>query len=139
MNLFLDANVLISVLNKEFPTYSFAARILSLADDKKFKIYTSPICLAIAFYFSEKKSGSKIAKSKIDLLTKKVNITTVGKQEVNDSLNNKKVKNIEDGFEYYSAINSHCDAIITEDTNDFYFSILPIYSCKNFIQKYLLN
>jgi hypothetical protein len=29
MNLFLDANVLVSVLNKEYPVFTFSARILS--------------------------------------------------------------------------------------------------------------
>ena len=49
MNVFLDANVLVSVLNKEYPLFGFNARILSLADDRRFKLFTSPVCLAIAF------------------------------------------------------------------------------------------
>ena len=54
MRIFLDANILVSVLNKEYPLFSYSARIISLADNKKFTVYTSPICLAIAFYFAEK-------------------------------------------------------------------------------------
>ncbi len=55
MKVFVDANVLVSVLNKEYPLFTQSARILSLAGSKNFEIYTSPICLAIAFYFAEKK------------------------------------------------------------------------------------
>jgi len=51
----LDANVLISVLNKEYPLFTFSSRILSLTDAKKQQLYTSPLALAIAFYFSSKK------------------------------------------------------------------------------------
>jgi predicted nucleic acid-binding protein len=54
MRIFLDANILVSVLNKEYPLFSYSARIISLADNKKFTVYTSPICLAIAFYFAKK-------------------------------------------------------------------------------------
>ncbi len=55
MRVFLDANVLVSVLNKEYPLFPNSSRILSLADKPGFELYTSPICLAIVFYFSEKK------------------------------------------------------------------------------------
>ena len=62
MRIFLDANILVSVLNKEYPLFSYTARILSLADSRKFTVYISPVCLAIAFYFAEKKSGTQLAK-----------------------------------------------------------------------------
>jgi len=65
MKIFLDANILVAVLNKEYPLFSLAARILSMVDDKRFSVYTSPLCLAIAFYFAEKKSGTAAAMKKI--------------------------------------------------------------------------
>jgi predicted nucleic acid-binding protein len=138
MNIFLDANVLVAILNKEYPIYSFAARVLSIADKKEHKIYTSAICLAIAFYFSEKKSGSKIARGKIELLVTKISIAAVGKEEVIKSLQNKKINDLEDGFEYYAALQSECDVIVTEDIDDFYFSKIPTVTCKSFIETYLL-
>lgn len=54
MKIFVDANVLVSVLNKEYPLFTHTSRILSLADSAGFQIYTSPVCLAIAFYFAQK-------------------------------------------------------------------------------------
>ena len=74
MKVFLDANILVSVLNKEYPHFTYAARVLSLTEDPDFELYTSPICLAIAFYFAEKKSGRSLAKSKIGILSKKIKI-----------------------------------------------------------------
>jgi len=137
MRLFLDANILVSVLNKEYPLFTYSARIVSLADNKKFTVYTSPICLAIAFYFAEKKSGTQLAKRKIEILSGKLSITTVGKNEVIQSIQNKKVNDFEDGMEYYAAENNNCDAIITEDISDFYFSSIPVFNSKAFIEKYL--
>ena len=61
MKVFVDANILVSVLNKEYPIYTYTSRILSLADNPAFEVYTSPICLAIAFYFAEKKYKKQIA------------------------------------------------------------------------------
>lgn len=137
MKIFLDANVLVAVLNKEYPLFSYAARVLSLADHKRFTTFTSPICLAIAFYFAEKKSGTIVAKKKIGLLASNLAITRVDSTVVIASLANKQVNDFEDGLEYYSAINSKCDLIITEDQNDFYFSGIEVLGCKDFLEKYL--
>lgn len=137
MRLFLDANILVSVLNKEYPLFSYSARLLSLASNNRFKVYTSPVCLAIAFYFAEKKHGTQSAKQKIILLANNIMITDVGKETVLSSLNNKKVNDFEDGIEYYSAQKSKCEIIITEDVEDFYFSEIEVLNTKGFIEKYL--
>ena len=139
MRLFLDANILVSVLNKEYPLFSYSARILSLGNNKRFKIYTSPVCLAIAFYFAEKKHGTQSAKQKISLLAGNIMITDVGKETVLSSLANKKVNDFEDGIEYYSAQKSKCEVIITEDVADFYFSEIEVLNTKNFIEKYMCS
>lgn len=136
MKLFLDANILVSVLNKEYPVFTYSSRILSLADKKNTTVFTSPICLAIAFYFSEKKSGIEKAKEKISLLTSKISVTETGKKAVQATVKNKSVRNFEDGLEYYSALQAGCTHIITEDKNDFYFANLPVMTCEEFLKKY---
>lgn len=61
----LHANVLVSVLNKEYPTFSYSSRLFNLPQNlRKFEFYTSPICLAIAYYFAENKSKSAVAEKK---------------------------------------------------------------------------
>lgn len=137
MKIFLDANILVAVLNKEYPLFSYAARILSLGSNNRFKVYTSPVCLAIAFYFAEKKHGTQSAKQKITLLANNIMITDVGKETVLSSLANKKINDFEDGIEYYSAEKSKCQIIITEDIDDFYFSEIEVLNTKDFIGKYL--
>ena len=138
MKLFLDANILVSVLNKEYPVFSYSARILSLADDTRFELITSPICLAIAFYFSEKKSGSKFAKAKMEMLCSKLTIAAVGELEVTKAITDKKVNDFEDGLEYYSALRSKCKYIITEDIADYYFSEIGVLNSQAFIER-LIN
>lgn len=136
MKIFLDANVLVSVLNKEYPTFTYSSRILSLPH-KHVTLHTSPICLAIAFYFSEKKSGTQKAKEKITLLASKIVITETGKKVVDATVKNKSIHDFEDGLEYYSAKQAGCTHIITEDKNDFYFSELEVATSAEFINRYL--
>jgi len=139
MKVFLDANILVAVLNKEYPLFSNAARILSLSGGTDFELFTSPICLAIAFYFAEKKSGSISARKKISLLVSHINISTTNKEAVLKTISNKKIIDFEDGLEYYSALESGCQAIVTEDRQDFHFSVIEVVSCRDFMEKYIKN
>ncbi|MES2558194.1 MAG: PIN domain-containing protein [Bacteroidota bacterium] len=136
MRLFVDANVLVAVLNKEYPTFTYAARVISLADHPGYEVWTSPICLAIAFYFSEKKSGAKHAKDKMLLLAERLRISTTDHRVVFDTMENPKVLDVEDGLEYYSALNADCKYIITEDTGDFHFSKIPVSNCEDFLTQH---
>ena len=136
MKVFVDANVLVSVLNKEYPAFSYAARVLSLSQHSHYRIYTSPVCLAIAFYFSEKKSGNALARKKIQQLCENINITETGKEAVVKAIANKKIHDFEDGLEYYSALSSGCKCIVTEDQEGFYFSDIEVLGTREFLNKY---
>ncbi len=134
MNVFLDANVLVSVLNHEMPTFTYSARVMSLPQYfAQYRLFTSPICLAIAYYFAEKKCGSKRAIEKMQILSSQIKITSIGQEEVLSVNNNKKINDYEDGLQYYSAINAQCDLIITENLKDFFFSEIPVHTSKDFI------
>ncbi|WP_412469067.1 PIN domain-containing protein [Pedobacter sp. KLB.chiD] len=139
MKIFLDANVLVSVLNKEYPLYTYSSRILSLASHPNFEIYTSPLCLAIAFYFAEKKHKTQLAKQKIDLLCQYLKIAGNSSKGVLDTLSDQKIHDFEDGLEYYAAKSANCKCIITEDVEDFYFSEIEVLSCQEFFKRYLLK
>lgn len=133
MKIFVDANVIVSVLNREYPMFPYSARILSLADQKPFELYTSPICLAIAFYFLEKKHDALYAKKKMEILLDKLKVTLTDQEIAQLSIKNPKIHDFEDGMEYYSALKSDCNYIVTEDTGDFYYSEIPVYNCEDFI------
>lgn len=137
MKAFLDANVLISVLNKEYPVFTYSARILSMAERNGIHLYTSPLCIAIAFYFSEKKNGRAASRQKLQVLCEHIRITDVNGAMLDQVLQNKKVNDLEDGLEYYSAIDSGCKCIVTEDRKDFYFSEIEVLGSQDYFQKYI--
>lgn len=136
MKIFIDANILVTVLNKEYPVFPYAAKLLSLADKPNFKLYTSPICLAIAFYFAEKKSGQSGALKKIQMLCSKIGIASVDENVVDETLANKNITDFEDGLEYYAAEQSNCTCLITEDVADFSFAKMEVLRAEEFLVKY---
>jgi len=138
-NIFLDANILVTVLCNEYPRFTACARVLSLCDDNRFEVFTSPLCLAIATHFSAKKNGAKLAKKKIALLASKLKITTLGQEAVMRTVTNKKVDDFEDGLEYYSAVDAKCKVIVTYDRNDFHFAEMEVLDAEEFLLKHAVR
>lgn len=139
MKLFIDSNVLVAVLNKEQPLFSHAARILSLSDNSSFTLYTSTLCLAIAYYFSQKKSGRKLANRKIRELTRHFKLAVIDDHVLQQVIENETVNDFEDGLQYYAAHNQGISYIITENLEDYYFGEIKVLNCEQFFNLVLLN
>lgn len=137
--IFLDANVLITVLCNEYPRFGACARVLSLADDPRFEVYTSPLCLAIGAYFAEKKNGKKPARKKIALLAEKLRVTTMGPRAVERTMADTRITDIEDGFQYFSAVDAGCTCIVTYDKRDWSFAKEPVLAPEDFLLKFVAN
>lgn len=137
MKVLIDANVLVSVLNKDYPLYTYSSRVLSLADRQKFDLYATPTSLAISFYFSSKKSGEFLAKKKLQQLCEHVDIAMISQMAVKLALGNKSVHDFEDGLQYYAAMEIGCQCIITEEKDDFYYSDLEVLSCEEFLDRHV--
>ena len=130
--------MLVAVLNQEYPRFDLASRVLSLADSKKFTIFTSSLAISISFYLSSKKSSDIVAYNKIKLLSKRIEIASNKSNDLERIFENKKIHNVEDGLQYFAALNSKNKVIITYDLNDFYFSDIEVMNPKDFLLKYAL-
>ena len=137
MRIFLDANVLVTVLCNEYPRFTACARVLSLCDDRRFQVYTSPLCLAIGAYFAEKKNGKKLARKKIALLVEKLQISTVDEKATRAALADPKIYDLEDGLEYHSAVGAGCKCMITYDKRDFGFAKIPVMDAQEFLLRHV--
>jgi predicted nucleic acid-binding protein len=137
MRIFLDANILVTVLCNEYPRFTYCSRVLSLCDNPGFDVYTSPICLAIAFYFTEKKNGTQLALKKMKLISEKIRVASVDEAAVKKTTANKSIHDFEDGLEYYAALDAKCKCIITHDKDDFYFSQIEILNPEEFLLKHV--
>lgn len=134
MKLFLDANVVVAVLNREYPLFEYAAKVMSLGDREDVHLLISPVSVAIAFYFASKKSGVKHAKRKLALLLEHVEVSTVNHAMTTKAINEPKVNDVEDGIQYYSAVHHQCDYIITENVSDFHFSTIQVMRADDFLR-----
>jgi predicted nucleic acid-binding protein len=137
MRIFVDANILIAVINKEMPRYDACARVLSLKNFSNIDLYSSALSFGITSYFSEKKHGNKETKRKMKVLMENVKIASCGEKEVGDAIINKQVMDLEDGVQYYAAKNSSCDYIVSYNKKDFFFSQLEVLFPEEMLEKCL--
>jgi predicted nucleic acid-binding protein len=72
-------------------------------------------------------------------LCEHINIAEATKVAVQNALKDKAVLDFEDGLEYYAAVESKCDCIITEDRNDFHFSKIEVLTSEIFFEKYMMK
>lgn len=136
MKVFINANILVAVINKEYPLYTYASRVLSWITANKHQPVTTSVSLAITFYFAEKKHGTSSAKERIALIAEHLIIADCGKTEVLQAATEKKVKDFEDGLQYFAALNTDCCCIVTENVRDFYFAKIDVLNAKDFLLKF---
>jgi predicted nucleic acid-binding protein len=130
---YLDANIIVAVINNEYPVLPDCAKVLSLCTDVRFRVYTSPLCLGIAFYYAQKKTSTQNALAIIKNLSEKILVVSNTEYHIKQTLANNKILDFEDGMQYYAAMEAGCHAIVTHNQKDFHFSEISIFSAKDYL------
>ncbi len=112
---FIDTNIMLDFLGERHPFYDPIAKIATLSDNDKLKMVVSPISFATVNYLLSKYENPKIA------------------TDVEKALNSS-FSDFEDALQYFSAIESNCDIIITRKAKDFRQSLLPVMSAYEFLE-----
>jgi predicted nucleic acid-binding protein len=129
----IDANVIISIIRNELSHYADCSRVISMADNPRFRLFVTPFTLSVCAYYADKIKKNS-SKSVIQELVKRLHIAPNLEIHINQALENKKVLDFEDGLQYYAAIDKNCKAIVTLNKKDFYFSSIPIFSPREYLE-----
>ena len=130
---FLDTNIVLDFLGERKPFYESVAKILTLADNKKIKIFTSPTTISTTYYILTKFEDSKTALEKIRKFKLLCDISEMN-SEVIDKAIISDFKDFEDAMQYFSAIATNCDLIITRNEKDFKSALIPILNSESYLQ-----
>jgi predicted nucleic acid-binding protein len=115
---FSDSDIILDLLAKRELFYDNAAKIFSLAYNKKIELYTTAVVLANVFYILSKLAGNKEAKRQLKNLRLLVKILPINENIV-DVVLNSKFNDFEDGLQYYTARENNIFAIITRNVKDY--------------------
>lgn len=130
--LFLDTNVILDLLGERYPFYEPMAKIATLADKNLVTLVVSPISFATLNYFLSKFESPKIAREKLRKFNVICQISLVDEHVVEKGLNSS-FKDFEDALQYFSALESECDFIITRNEKDFKTSAIPVMTADEFL------
>ncbi len=130
--IFLDTNIIIDLLAEREPFYESAAKLATLADQKKIVLISSTLSFANVNYVLSKFDSSDLAMQKLRKFRILCEVASVN-QEILDKALNSNFSDFEDALQYFSALQSKCEIIITRNGKDFKKSTLAIFTAEEYI------
>jgi predicted nucleic acid-binding protein len=131
--IFLDTNIVIDFLGERANFYQPAAKILTLADQKKIEIYTSPTSISNTYYLLSRFENTKIALEKIRKFKVLCSISLMDDEVIEKAINSN-FKDFEDAMQYFSALASNCDLIVTRNEKDFKNALIPVLNGESYLE-----
>ena len=130
--IFLDTNIILDFLGEGEGFYEASAKIMTLADKKKIQVYTSPSSISNVFYVLTRYENSKIALEKIRKFKLLCSMSVMDDEVVEKAINSD-FKDFEDAMQYFSALASNCNIIITRNEKDFKNAMIPVMNAESYL------
>ena len=129
---FLDTNVVLDLLGEREPFYLSAAKIATLADTGKIKIVISALTYSTVYFLLSKVEGKESVKEKIRKFKVIAETSDLTDQIIDKGLSSK-FSDFEDSLQYYCAIKTDCNILITRNSKDFRESDIPVLSPDEYL------
>lgn len=132
---FLDTNVLVDYLAHRADFFDNATIIVSLAINKKIKLYAASMSFATASYLMAKHyhNDYKTIKLAISSLIRYCNITVVDRATIENSVASS-FKDFEDGMQNDCTMRCNADYIVTRNVADFSDSPITVLEPSDFLK-----
>ncbi len=131
--LFIDTNIMLDLLGERHPFYESAAQMATLADRKQLILVVSPLSFATANYILSKFEAAEVVKEKLRKFKIISEVSKLDESTIEKALNSK-FADFEDALQYFGALDSDCDILITRNAKDFRHSALPVLSAEEYLE-----
>jgi len=131
--LFIDSDIILDVLAERDKFYEPAAEIFDLGYEKKVDLYTTAVVLANVFYIVRKKHGTEKSIGQLIKLRLIMKVLPVNEKTV-DAVLTSKIKDFEDGLQYFSAKENGIQIIITRNVKDYKEKDVFIQTAEEYIK-----
>jgi predicted nucleic acid-binding protein len=133
-DLFIDTDIIIDFLIDRKPFSREAAIIFTLIEQKKLKGSVSSLTFSNLYYVLRKFESHNKVISKLDSLSKLLNILKVDDQIIKKAITSG-FSDFEDSIQHFCAIDSRkIDVIITRNIKDYKNSDLPVMTPGDFLK-----
>lgn len=133
MKVFLDANVLIDVVQNRTDFVETSSKVLQLGLDGECELYASDITFTTVSYYARKNRTIEQLYDVLQSLRGFIHVATSGEHAIDWALLHK-AKDFEDAVQYYSAMHSGVDYIISRNTRDYPYTDIPAITPSDFLK-----
>ena len=131
--LFVDTNIIIDLLSKRIDYYEASQDLFTCAIDNKLKLIVSTLTFANTHYILKDQLKLNKVRSSLRKFKTLVEVASFDDKILELALE-EEFKDFEDGIQYYIAIETNCQAIITRNKKDFKRSIIPVLNAAEFVE-----
>lgn len=131
--LFLDTNVVVDLLGEREEFYQSIAKIATLADKGRLYLVVSALTYSTVYYLLSRFEDKEIVKDKIRKFKVIAETSDLTNKVIDKGLSSKFV-DFEDSLQYYCALNSDCNILITRNGKDFKESEIPVMSPNEYLK-----
>lgn len=115
---FIDTNIILDVILERKNFVLESSNVLALQVWNKIEIYATSLTFINSLYICRKEIGKDESINKLRTLFDRFQVSPLGQDEYNAAMA-MPMKDIEDNFQYCSAVSAGCDVLITRNIKDF--------------------
>ena len=138
MKVFIDANVVLDLLLQRHSFYLNAEKIFSLSDKGRMTLCLSAVSFASITYHLEKHIKGRDIRSVLRNLSKIVKILPFNQRIIENALYSN-FKDIEDGYQYFTAKEYGIPIVVTRNVKDFVVDDISVLTPEQFLSMYRTN
>lgn len=136
MRVFIDTDVILDLLLAREPFFPAATRLFMLVQGGELEGYVSSLIFSNLFYILRKKSSASEAIAALRKLKVLTRVLPVDERTIDLALASP-FTDFEDAIQYYTALSSDIDAIVTRNQRDYQAARLPVLTAEECIGVYL--
>jgi predicted nucleic acid-binding protein len=127
-----DINFILDIFLKREPFYRSAARVFKKIEDGKLRGYLCSLSFPTLFYLLTKELNREKALKTLEKIRIVFRVAPVDEKVIDMSLVSD-FKDFEDAVQYYSALRSKADCIITRNKSDYSDDKIPVLTPDEFL------
>ena len=135
MKVFIDTNIFLDILCKREQFVDDALSIFDMAVDNQIELQISDLSIANIKYITRKEIPTDTFYDLIQTFRPILTIVPIGADVVDRALN-LRANDFEDALQYFSAIQSGADCLVTRNIKDFGYAKVKVIDSKTFLAKY---
>jgi predicted nucleic acid-binding protein len=132
MRVFLDSDVILDCVLARPDFKEDASMILNLCETGTIEGLTSTLIVANCHYVFSKQENAAKSRDVIARLRALLRVCAVGDHELSEALVSN-FSDLEDGIQYFTALNNQAAVIVTRNTQDFKAAAIPIMTPRELL------